>query len=94
VNILSEHACFGGLQRFVEHDSQECGTPMRCAVFEPPQARAGKVPVVYYLAGLTCNEETFAIKAGAQRLAAEYGLMLVAPDTSPRQPRLPGDDAS
>jgi S-formylglutathione hydrolase len=67
---------------------------MRCAVYEPPQARAGKVPVLYYLAGLTCNEETFAIKAGAQRFAAQHGLMLVAPDTSRAQPRLPGDDAS
>jgi len=67
---------------------------MRFSVYEPPQARERRVPVLYYLAGLTCSEETFMIKAGAQRLAAELGLMLVAPDTSPRQPRLPGDDAS
>jgi S-formylglutathione hydrolase len=67
---------------------------MRVAVYEPPQARYGAVPVLYYLAGLTCTEETFTIKAGAQRLAAEHGLMLVAADTSPREPRLPGDDAS
>jgi S-formylglutathione hydrolase len=67
---------------------------MRFAVYEPPQAQAGPVPVLFYLAGLTCTEETFPIKAGAQRLAAEHGLMLVAPDTSPRGPRLPGDDAS
>jgi S-formylglutathione hydrolase len=67
---------------------------MRFAVYEPPQARTGPVPVLYYLAGLTCTEETFPTKAGAQRLAAEHGLMLVAPDTSPRGPRLPGDDAS
>jgi S-formylglutathione hydrolase len=67
---------------------------MRFSVFEPPQARDGRVPVLYYLAGLTCTEETFMIKAGAQRLAAELGLMLIAPDTSPRSPRLPGDDAS
>jgi len=67
---------------------------MRFAVFEPPQARHGRVPVLYYLAGLTCTEETFMIKAGAQRLAAELGVMLVAPDTSPRQARVPGDDAS
>jgi len=66
---------------------------MRFAVYEPPQAKHGRVPVLYYLAGLTCTEETFMIKAGAQRLAAEHGLMLVAPDTSPRV-RLPGDDAS
>jgi S-formylglutathione hydrolase len=67
---------------------------MRFSVYEPPQARERRVPVLYYLAGLTCTEETFMIKAGAQRLASELGLMLVAPDTSPRQPRLPGDDAS
>jgi S-formylglutathione hydrolase len=67
---------------------------MRFAVFEPPQAGLGRVPVLYYLAGLTCTEETFMTKAGAQRVAAELGLMLVAPDTSPREPRLPGDDTS
>jgi S-formylglutathione hydrolase len=66
---------------------------MRFSVYEPPQAKHGRVPVLVYLAGLTCTEETFAIKAGAQRLAAEHGLMLVAPDTSPRV-RLAGDDAS
>lgn len=66
---------------------------MRFGVFVPPQARRGPVPVLYWLAGLTCTEETFTIKAGAQRLAAELGLMLVTPDTSPRE-RLPGDDAS
>jgi S-formylglutathione hydrolase len=94
MRILSEHACFGGIQRFLAHPSRECRTEMRFAVYEPPQARHGRVPVLFYLAGLTCTEETFMIKAGAQRLAAELGLMLVAPDTSPRQPRLPGDDAS
>ncbi len=94
MKVLSEHACFGGTQRFLAHDSVECGTTMRFSVYEPPQARYGAVPVLYYLAGLTCTEETFMIKAGAQRLAAELGLMLVAPDTSPREPRLPGDDES
>jgi S-formylglutathione hydrolase len=94
VKLLSEHACWGGTQRYFQHDSVECAGPMRIAVYEPPQAQAGRVPVLYYLAGLTCTEETFPIKAGAQRLAAERGLMLVAPDTSPREPRLPGDDAS
>jgi S-formylglutathione hydrolase len=92
VNLLAEHACWGGTQRFFQHDSRECAAAMRFAVYEPPQARRGRVPVLYYLAGLTCTEETFAIKAGAQRYAAEHGLMLVAPDTSPRV-RLPGDDA-
>jgi S-formylglutathione hydrolase len=93
MKTLSAHACFGGLQHFLAHDSRECATEMRFAVYEPPQARLGRVPVLYYLAGLTCTEETFMIKAGAQRIAAELGLMLVAPDTSPRV-RLPGDDAS
>lgn len=94
MKTVSEHACFGGTQRFLVHDSRECRSEMRFSVFAPPQARDGRVPVLYYLAGLTCTEETFMIKAGAQRLAAELGLMLVAPDTSPRSPRLPGDDAS
>jgi len=94
MKILSEHGCFGGTQHFLEHDSRECATGMRFAAYVPPQAKRGRVPVLYYLAGLTCTEETFMIKAGAQRVAAELGLMLVAPDTSPRQPRLPGDDAS
>jgi S-formylglutathione hydrolase len=94
MELLSQHHCFGGVQRIVRHDSRECSGPMRVAVYEPPQARERRVPVLYYLAGLTCTEETFPIKAGAQRLAAEHGLMLVAPDTSPREPRLPGDDAS
>jgi S-formylglutathione hydrolase len=94
MDSLSSHSCFDGTQHFVRHESRECAGPMRVAVYEPPQARQGRVPVLYYLAGLTCTEETFAIKAGAQRLAAQHGLMLVAPDTSPREPRLTGDDAS
>jgi S-formylglutathione hydrolase len=84
VTTLSEHACFGGVQGFYQHDSAEIGLPMRFGVYQPPQARSGPVPVLFYLAGLTCSEETFAIKAGAQRRAAELGLMLVTPDTSPR----------
>lgn len=81
---ISEHACFGGVQGFYGHESRECAGTMRFGVFVPPQARERKVPALYYLAGLTCTEETFAIKAGAQRVAAELGLMLVTPDTSPR----------
>nr|WP_301334736.1 S-formylglutathione hydrolase [Variovorax dokdonensis] len=94
---MSEHACFGGIQRFLEHDSSEIGLPMRLALYLPPQAASGPVPAVLYLAGLTCNEETFAIKAGAQRMAAELGLALIAPDTSPRGAAvegLPGATAS
>ena len=91
---LSEHRCFGGTQRFVEHASREIGLPMRFSVFLPPQAAQGPVPAVVFLAGLTCNEETFMTKAGAQRLAAELGLALVAPDTSPRGAKVAGESDS
>ena len=84
LELLSEHTCFGGQQRFYKHDSKEIGLPMRFSVFLPPQASQGPVPALIYLAGLTCNEETFMAKAGAQRMAAERGLALIAPDTSPR----------
>lgn len=94
MQLLSEHRCFGGTQRFYSHDSRECATEMRFSVYVPPQAEQRAVPVLYYLAGLTCTEETFMIKAGGQRIAAELGVMLVAPDTSPRRARIPGDDAS
>jgi S-formylglutathione hydrolase len=93
VRVRSEQRCFGGVQGFYEHDSAACGGPMRFGVYQPPQAERARVPVVFFLAGLTCNEETFAIKAGAQRVAAELGLMLVTPDTSPRAARYTGDDA-
>lgn len=82
---LSEQACFGGVQGFYRHASTSCAGPMRFAVYQPPQAVQGKCPVLYYLAGLTCTEETATIKAGAQRLAAQFGLVLVMPDTSPRE---------
>ena len=89
--LLSEHACFGGVQHFYQHASTEIGLPMKFSVFLPPQATQGKVPALLYLAGLTCNEETFMAKAGAQRLAAELGLALIAPDTSPRGANVPGE---
>lgn len=92
--VLAEHACFGGVQGFYRHASRETGLPMRFGVFRPPQAVGGPVPVLIYLAGLTCTEETFAIKAGAQRVAAELGLMLVSPDTSPRDTGIAGADAA
>jgi S-formylglutathione hydrolase len=89
---VSRHRCFGGTVGFYTHRSAVNDCAMKFAVFTPPQAQAGRpVPVLYYLAGLTCTEETFMIKAGAQRLAAELGLMLVTPDTSPRGVPLPGD---
>ncbi len=91
---LSEHRCFGGVQGFYQLDSAEIGLPMRFAVYRPPQALAGeKRPVLMYLAGLTCTEETFVIKGGAQQFAAEHGLILLAPDTSPRGTGVEGADA-
>lgn len=90
IEVLSEHACFGGVQGFYRHASAAIGLPMRFGVFRPPQALDGTpVPALVWLAGLTCTEETFAIKAGAQRVAAELGLMLVTPDTSPRDTGVP-----
>lgn len=92
LRLVSEYASFGGVQRFYEHDSEQIGLPMRLAAYLPPQALAGELcPAVVYLAGLTCTEETFPIKAGAQRVAAREGLILIAPDTSPRHADLPGE---
>jgi len=92
IETISEHACFGGVQGFYRHDSSVIGLPMKFGVYRPPQASAGPVPVLFYLAGLTCTEETFAIKAGAQQHAARHGLMLVTPDTSPRDTGIDGAD--
>ncbi len=84
LETISEQRLHGGVQGFYRHASQACGGPMRFAVYQPPQAARRACPVLYFLAGLTCTEETATIKAGAQRLAAELGLVLVMPDTSPR----------
>jgi len=90
IETISEQRCFGGVQGFYKHASSETAGTMKFGVYRPPQAESGKVPVLYYLAGLTCTEETFVIKAGAQRVAAELGLMLVTPDTSPRDTGIEG----
>lgn len=87
MELLSEHGCFGGRQRFHRHLSAEIGLPMRFALYLPPQPRA----LLVFLAGLTCSEETFTMKAGAQRLAAELGLALLMPDTSPRGAQVQGE---
>ena len=84
IETISEQRCFGGVQGFYRHVSSETGGMMKFGVFQPPRAGRHAAPVLYYLAGLTCTEETFAIKAGAQRVAAELGLILVTPDTTPR----------
>lgn len=88
---VSQSRCFNGMQFVYRHVSRETSTPMRLAVFVPPQAKDHKVPVVWFLSGLTCTEENFTVKAGAQRVASELGLMLIAPDTSPRGEGVPDD---
>ncbi|MEO7497875.1 MAG: S-formylglutathione hydrolase [Massilia sp.] len=93
LELLSEHACFGGVQRLYRHQSDSIGLPMRFSVFIPPAANGSPMPALFYLAGLTCTEETFMIKAGAQRVAAREGLILIAPDTSPRGAGIEGEDA-
>lgn len=91
IETISEVASFGGTMGFYRHASAANHCDMQFSVFVPPQAAAGRVPVVTYLSGLTCTEENFMAKAGAQRYAAELGLMLVAPDTSPRGEGVPDD---
>ena len=96
LDLLSEHACFGGVQRFYRHNSAAIGLPMRFSVFLPaaavgPDAAAASLPALFYLAGLTCTEETFMSKAGAQRAAAAEGMILIAPDTSPRGAAVAGE---
>ncbi len=92
MELLSENRCFGGLHRRYRFRSQELAGDTVFAVFLPPQALEGaRVPALYWLSGLTCTDENFMQKAGAQRLAADMGLALVAPDTSPRGEGVPGD---
>ncbi len=92
IQLLGEQRCFSGRQLRYEHQAQTVNCTMRFSVFLPPQAASGeKLPVVYWLSGLTCTDENFVQKAGAQRMAAEKGLILVAPDTSPRGEGVPDD---
>lgn len=90
--LTSEYKCFDGTVGFYRHQSQSCNGEMRFAIYQPPQARAKQVPVLYFLSGLTCTEENFMIKAGAQRYAAEHGIIIVAPDTSPRNTGIEGEN--
>ena len=94
IEPVAQVKTFDGWQQTIEHESQACGCPMRFAIYLPPQAEHHEVPVLYWLSGLTCTEDNFMTKAGAQRYAAECGIALVAPDTSPRGLGLPGEDDS
>lgn len=91
IQTVSEQASFGGTQGVYSHTSQELGCDMRFAVYAPPGASDAPKPVVFWLSGLTCTEDNFTVKAGAQRAAAELGLVIVAPDTSPRGEDVPDD---
>jgi S-formylglutathione hydrolase FrmB len=89
--VIDSHRCFGGEQRRYRHHAESLGCDMVFSVFLPPQAADGPVPVLYYLSGLTCTDENFVAKAGAQQYAAEHGIAIVAPDTSPRGDGVPDD---
>jgi len=92
LELISEHGSFGGVQRFYRHLSNEIGLPMQFSVYLPPQALTGeRCPAIFYLSGLTCTEETFPAKAGAQRVASNLGVILISPDTSPRGANVPGE---
>lgn len=91
LELVSEARCFAGRQLTYRHASTACACDMQFAAYLPPAAEQGPVPAVYWLSGLTCTEENFSVKSGAQRYAAELGLALIIPDTSPRVD-LPGDE--
>ncbi|MDT1062714.1 S-formylglutathione hydrolase [Paracoccus sp. CPCC 101403] len=90
---VSENRSFGGIQGVYRHQSEATGTTMTFAVYLPPAAEHGKVPVLWYLSGLTCTHENAMTKAGAQEWAAEYGIALIFPDTSPRGEGVADDEA-
>ncbi len=91
MNIIDDVRCFSGRQLRIQHDSERCHCPMVFSLYLPPQAEQQPVPVLWWLSGLTCNDQNFVTKAGAQRVASELGLAIVAPDTSPRGEGVPGD---
>ncbi len=93
LNTIAQNKCFGGTQGIYSHASEQLGCTMRFSVFTPPQAQSAPCPVLFWLSGLTCTEENFTAKAGAQRYAAEHGLVIVAPDTSPRGDEVANDEA-
>ncbi|MGL4883287.1 MAG: S-formylglutathione hydrolase [Waterburya sp.] len=92
LNLRSEFRCFDGTVAYYTHYSASCNCEMNFAVYLPPQAQTQPVPILYYLSGLTCTEENFITKAGAQGYAAKWGIMLVVPDTSPRNTGILGED--
>ena len=92
LETVSSARCFGGWQNTYRHHSSACDCDMQFAAYLPPAAEAVPVPALYWLSGLTCTEENFSVKAGAQRIAGELGIALIIPDTSPRGVDIPGED--
>ena len=93
METVSENVCFDGTQGVYTHESEACGCPMTFAVYLPPQSKSGRVPVLWWLSGLTCTHANAMEKAGAQRAAAEHGIAIIYPDTSPRGDSIANDDA-
>ena len=90
---LERHASFGGWQEVYKHESEALKCSMNFSIYIPPHDENEKLPVIYWLSGLTCNEQNFITKAGAQKYAAEHKVIIVAPDTSPRGESIPDDEA-
>nr|XP_033331700.1 S-formylglutathione hydrolase [Megalopta genalis] len=92
ITEVSSRKVFGGYQKVYSHESSELGCKMNFGIFLPPQIEEGPIPVIYWLSGLECTEANFTQKAGAQKYASEHGVIIVAPDTSPRNLNIPGED--
>ncbi|MGD1698338.1 S-formylglutathione hydrolase [Dapis sp. BLCC M229] len=92
INLVKQHQCFGGKVSYYFHSSSTCNIEMRFSIYQPPQAKSKPLPILYFLSGLTCTEENFMVKAGAQQFANKYGLILIAPDTSPRNTGIAGEN--
>lgn len=90
--LVSQSVCFGGTVEFYQHWSFACNSEMKFSVYQPPQAQSEPIPVLYFLSGLTCTEENFMVKSGVQRFAAKHRVLIVVPDTSPRQAGIAGED--
>ncbi len=92
LKLVKQHQCFSGTVSYYFHSSSTCNIEMRFSIYQPPQAQSKPLPILYFLSGLTCTEENFMAKSGAQKFAAKYGLILVSPDTSPRNTGIIGEN--
>lgn len=92
IKLVKQHQCFGGTVSYYFHSSFTCNIEMRFSIYQPLQGKSKPLPILYFLSGLTCTEDNFMAKAGAQQFANKYGLILVVPDTSPRNTGIVGED--